>query len=151
MRCYHLYMRILVTGDRNWACRELAKSVIERLIARYGRDLVIVHGAATGVDTAFSDAARDARLKVEPNEVTGVDWSYYGKRAGALRNAKMVQLGADLCIAVHRNLRASLGTTDCATRAIAAGIPSYIVESDDGAPVRLEANDSRLAQRRHGR
>ncbi len=150
-RGYSVYMRILVAGDRNWVCRDLAKSVIERLIARYGRDLVIVHGAATGVDTAFSDAARDAGLNVEPHEVTGVDWNYYGERAGPLRNAKMVQLGADLCIAVHRNLRASHGTKDCATRAIAAGIPTFIVGSDDGAPVRLDANDSRLAQRRHGR
>ncbi len=141
-------MRILVTGDRNWVCRDLTKSVIERLIARYGSDLVIVHGAATGVDTTFGDAARHAGLKVEPHEVTGVDWKYYGNRAEPLRNAKMVRLGADLCIAVHRDLARSLGTKDCAARAIAAGIPTYLIESDEGMPTRLESGDARLAQPR---
>ncbi len=69
---------------------------------------MIVHGAAAGVDTAFGDAAQRAGLSVEPHEVSGVDWKYYGKRAGPLRNAKMVRLGADLCIAVTVTWRAVL-------------------------------------------
>jgi acetylglutamate kinase len=52
-------MRILITGDRHWSCMELAERVVSRLIARYGYDLVIVHGGANGVDQAF--AGRPAR------------------------------------------------------------------------------------------
>jgi hypothetical protein len=29
-------MRILVTGDRFWACHQLAADVLQRLVARYG-------------------------------------------------------------------------------------------------------------------
>jgi hypothetical protein len=37
-------MRIIVTGDRFWVCNPLAAAILERLIARYGSDIVIVHG-----------------------------------------------------------------------------------------------------------
>jgi hypothetical protein len=43
---YTVRMRI-ITGDRDWDCPVLATLVVDRLVARYGRDnLVIVHGAA---------------------------------------------------------------------------------------------------------
>jgi hypothetical protein len=32
-------MRILITGDRHWRCNDLAKQIVNRLIARYGPDL----------------------------------------------------------------------------------------------------------------
>jgi 4-hydroxy-3-methylbut-2-enyl diphosphate reductase IspH len=54
-----------------------------------------------------------------------------GERAGLLRNAKLIKLGADLCIVVHRNLSASVNAKDCAAQAIAAGIPTYLIESDE--------------------
>ena len=51
-------LRILVTGDRHWECLELARSVVRRLAAKYGRrDIVIVHSGAEGVDTCFEVAA----------------------------------------------------------------------------------------------
>lgn len=61
-----------------------------------------------------------------------------------IRNQTMVDDGADLCIAVHRFLAKSKGTKDCARRAIAAGIPTYLVVSDAVAPERLTAGDPRL-------
>ena len=55
-------MRILVTGDRRWYSPELAARVLSRMIARYGRDIVIVHGAATGIDQSFAEAcAKEGR------------------------------------------------------------------------------------------
>ena len=41
---YNLNMRILVTGDRHWHCDDLAEQVLNRLLARYGPGLTIVHG-----------------------------------------------------------------------------------------------------------
>jgi hypothetical protein len=58
-------MRILVTGDRYWACHKLAADVLRRLIDRYGPDLVIVQGDATGVDESFGTAAKGLGLSVE--------------------------------------------------------------------------------------
>jgi acetylglutamate kinase len=69
--CYHMDIRILVAGDRHWNCTDLAERVVNRLIARYGYDLVIVHGGACGVDEAFSEACRHLAIKAEPHVA---DW-----------------------------------------------------------------------------
>src|SRR5262245_34701416 len=92
-------MRILVTGDRFWVCHNLAYTILQRLIARYGTDLTIVHGDATGVDESFDTAAKGLGVGREPHPA---DWDRFGKFAGPKRNGEMVALGADLCIAVHR-------------------------------------------------
>jgi hypothetical protein len=60
---------------------------------------------------------------------------------GPMRNATMVAAGADMCIALHRFLRGSKGTKDCARQAIQAGIPTYLIDSADAKPKRLSADD----------
>jgi hypothetical protein len=47
----------------------------------------------------------------------------------------------DLCGQPHKSSR---GTKDCARRAIAAGIPTYLIDSEAARPKRLHADDSRL-------
>lgn len=123
-----------MTGDRSWDCRELADRVVARLLARYGPEIVIVHGAAKGVDAAFGEAAQTAGVVVEPHPA---DWQQHGRAAGPIRNQEMVSAGADLCLAVHRSLATSKGTKDCVTRALSAGIPTYLIESEEGEPRRL--------------
>jgi hypothetical protein len=134
--------RVIITGDRAWQCDELATRVVARLIERYGRErLVLVHGAATGVDSAIDRAGILARVEREPHPA---DWKRQGNRAGPIRNGEMVSKGADLCIAVHRFLMNSKGTKDCCRQAIAAGVPTWLIDSDDGEPRRLTADDPRL-------
>jgi hypothetical protein len=70
---------------------------------------------------------------------------------GKLVTARMAKVGADLCIVVHRNLIASVNTKDCAAQAIAAGVLTYLIESDEGVPVKLEAGDPRIGRSRIGR
>lgn len=135
-------MRILVTGDRGWDCRDLAASVVARLVARYGRDLTLVHGGCRGVDAAFAKAFQDSGLAAEEHPA---DWANGGRRAGPERNARMVASGVDLCVAVHRFLANSKGTKDCARRAIAAGVPTYLVDDERGHTAALKKNDPRLA------
>jgi hypothetical protein len=135
-------VRVIVTGDRAWHCDELATRVVARLIERYGRDgLVLVHGAATGVDSAFDRAGIAVGVAREPHPA---DWKRPGKRAGPIRNGEMVTAGVDLCIAVHKFIPGSKGTKDCCRQAIAAGIPTWLIDSDDGEPKRLTAEDPRL-------
>jgi NADPH:quinone reductase-like Zn-dependent oxidoreductase len=136
-------MRVIVTGDRAWECHELAADVVRRLMARHGQRLVIVHGAAGGVGAAFAEAARALGVAVEPHRA---EWVRLGKRAGPSRNQRMVDAGADLCVAVHRFIANSKGTKDCARRAIAAGIPTYLIDGEDARPARLLADDARLAR-----
>lgn len=128
--------RVLVTGDRNWACSRLATVVVVRLWARHPDGLLIVHGGASGVDHAFEQVARMAGV---PTEVHPASWEVHGRRAGPIRNQAMVDGGADVCLAFHRDLRRSRGTRDCVRRALEAGIPCWLVESDaeDARPGRI--------------
>ncbi|HEY2159333.1 MAG TPA: SLOG family protein [Isosphaeraceae bacterium] len=136
-------MRVIVTGDRAWECRELAEDVVRRLLAKYGQGLVVVHGAVGGVDAAFAEAAEALDITVEAHRA---EWARLGKRAGLSRNQRMVDAGADICLAVHRFIANSQGTKDCARRAIAAGIPTYLIDGSDSRPKRLLADDRRLTR-----
>jgi hypothetical protein len=135
----------------------LAAEVVKRLLVRYGPDLVIVHGGAPGIDWSFTQACGDIGVKVEvhparwdvldvPGAVVRVNHHgvRYNANAGPIRNAAMVAAGAGMCVAFHRFLRQSRGTKDCVRRAIEAGIPTYLVDSEEARPRRLRAGDTRL-------
>src|SRR5262249_30493815 len=98
---YNMDMRILVTGDRFWFDPKLAAAIIRRLVDRFGSDIVIVHGGATGVDESFAMAAKGLGVSAEAHPVTDQEWQRLGKRAGPIRNGEMVRAGAGLCLAVH--------------------------------------------------
>jgi hypothetical protein len=139
---YYLDMRILVTGDRHWNCTDLAERVVNRLLARYGPGMVIIHGGACGVDEAFAKACRKLGVVAEPHLA---DWKELGNVAGPARNRAMVRSSADMCIAVHGSLATSKGTKDCVRQALAAGIPVFLIEDDRAIPSRIRAGDKRLA------
>jgi hypothetical protein len=126
-------VRVIISGDRNWTCSDLARRVIARLVARHG-EVEIIHGDARGVDSAFADAAREAGCGVFPYEAL---WEKHGKRAGPIRNQAMVDAGAEFVIAVHRSLAWSRGTGDLVRRALAAGIPVYLIDGEDVVPRRI--------------
>lgn len=110
-------LRILVTGSRDWqSCATLQLALDEA--AEGTLDVTVVHGGARGAD---SMAGAEARSRGWLVEVYRADWSQYGKRAGIVRNLKMVNLGADICLAFIRD--GSPGATHCAKAAERAGIP----------------------------
>jgi hypothetical protein len=129
-------VRVIVTGCREWRCEALAERVVARMVKRYGYDLVIVHGAAPGVDHAFDLAALKYRVRREPYPA---EWIHHGAAAGPIRNGRMVKAGARFVLAVHRFLANSKGTKDCVRQAMAAGIPVYLIDSEDAEPRRLDA------------
>jgi hypothetical protein len=150
-------MRIIVTGDRNWYAPDLAEEVLNRLLRRYGPALVIVHGAGTGIDRSFAEACGDLGVEQEAHPARWDELDHpqatirhdrrnrpYNANAGPIRNAEMVAAGAQTCLAFHRAISSSTGTKDCARRAIAAGIPTYLIASDMAEPRRLVAGDARL-------
>jgi hypothetical protein len=127
-------VRVLVSGDRHWNCADLARRVVTRLVERYGADLIVVHGDARGVDSAFAAACRARGVAHEPHPAR---WDDVGKSAGPMRNQEMIAAGSDFVIAVHRNLAYSRGTRDLVQRALATGIPVYLIDRDDGEPRRI--------------
>lgn len=82
------------------------------------------HGGAMGVDTAVSGIARN--YKIEETEWIP-DWEQYGKRAGILRNEKMVdEFKPHLGIGLNWNN--SAGTRHCVSYMKAKGIPVLSIE-----------------------
>ena len=126
--------RVLVTGSRTWPwpaviCRALEA---ERARVPEGGVLTVVHGACrSGADAAAAawcaQAAEQpgARVVEEPHPAVwrGSDETV-DRRAGMVRNAVMVELGADLVLGFL--LDGSPGTADCLSRTAAARIPALI-------------------------
>lgn len=110
-------MRVLVTGSRDWLDIDLVRGELEKL-ATPDSFIAVVHGACpTGAD-AIADLWAQQRAFI--NERHPADWSQ-GKGAGFKRNAEMVALGADICLAFIKN--GSKGATHTADLAEKAGIP----------------------------
>jgi len=135
----------------------LAEKISKRLLFRYGPALVIVQGGATGIDRSFAEACGELGVEQEDHPARWEELDHaeavirydkrnrpYNANAGPIRNAEMVAAGAEMCLAFHRAISASKGTKDCARRAIEAGIPTYLINSNAAEPKRLKAGDARL-------
>ena len=120
----HKTFRVLVTGSRDWPDALTVHRALTELLREHGA-LAVVHGACrAGADSIAAQWVAQAvrrspgRVVEEPHPA---DWGRYGRKAGPLRNQRMVDLGADLVLVFTYG--DSRGTADCARRAEKAGIP----------------------------
>lgn len=112
--------RILITGSRDWDdVKEIEVRLIEALYDLGNLDdTVLVSGACpTGADYICEHFWTHMGLTVERHPA---DWNRHGKRAGFVRNAEMVNLGADICLAFIKD--GSKGATMTADLAEKNGI-----------------------------
>lgn len=110
--------RILVTGSREWTNTSIMFNAIQ--LYTLGRDVnnvAVVSGGATGADTIAVDVANALGVI---SEVHPADWETHGKKAGMIRNRKMVDLGADVVLGFIMNN--SRGATHCFEYAESQGI-----------------------------
>lgn len=122
--------RILVTGSREWDDRYAIRRALLRAARGATPDQVtVVHGGARGADVLAGEVAGGYGWRVE---VHLADWQQYGKSAGRRRNARMVTLGANVCVAFA--LRWNSGCGHCARLARAAGIPVVDFGVNTAAP-----------------
>jgi hypothetical protein len=83
----------------------------------------IIEGGALGADRL----ARKAALSLGFSVVTVMaDWSI-GKRAGPIRNGRMLDLHPAKVIAFHEDLPSSKGTRDCVNQAKARGVEVEVI------------------------
>lgn len=109
--------RVLVTGSRTWESREEIMYDLAGLTLLHP-GLTVVHGACPeGADAIAASCARELGLVQEQHPA---NWRQYGKAAGFRRNAEMVALGADVCLAFIKD--GSRGATHTADLAEKAGI-----------------------------
>ena len=134
-------MRILVTGSRSWKDFDAVGRALDEM-ARAARQsgysgVTVVHGGAKGADTSAGVWAATRKhigwpVDHEPHPVTGSEWRTRGNRAGHERNQRMVDAGADVCLAFVNPCESEKcrrprphgthGTTDCINRCEAEGI-----------------------------
>ena len=114
-------MRILITGSRDWTDATVIYNALSSISIKEGEQVTVIHGGARGADYLAGQFAHHLGYNVEVHEA---DWDTYGKRAGYIRNKKMVDLGADLCLAFIKNN--SKGATHCSNAAMNADIPTRV-------------------------
>jgi hypothetical protein len=115
---------ILVTGAREWTNREL---ILDTLKDYSGNDVILIHGACSGVDQTAGSVAVELSFVVETYPA---EWSKYGKVAGPVRNQQMVnrllehQKGGRkiVAFAFHNCIDESKGTKNCVNLLKKAGV-----------------------------
>lgn len=115
--------RILVTGSRHLKDSQILSETLDGVLESLKRfrpsdEVTLVHGGAQGADALAAMWASERMLDIERHEA---DWHKHKRAAGPIRNQKMVDSGADICVAFLAD--DSVGTADCIKRAIKAGIP----------------------------
>jgi len=115
-------MKVIVCGSRDYTDRGLLNQVLDALLAEAGA-VTIIHGAARGADGL---AGRWARERGQQVQEFPAEWDKYGKRAGFLRNTKMLQEGKPhLVIGFYSDPNApSTGTAMMLDISNKAGVPT---------------------------
>lgn len=93
-------MRVIVTGSRRWADKQVVYDALNETYRTYG-PFVLVHGAcATGADAIAHDwLALASRLVPVQEDPFKAAWAARGPAAGPERNKRMVAAGGQLLLA----------------------------------------------------
>lgn len=114
-------MKLLVFGSRKW----LNQKAVERELAKYPKDTIIVHGAAPGADNI---AGFVAELQGKPVRPYPANWTKFGLAAGPIRNQEMIDKehlpheSIDRALCFHEDPNFGVGSKDMKARCDKAGI-----------------------------
>lgn len=122
-------LAVVVTGGRDFSDGELVCAVLDDLDVA-----VLIHGACTGADSMADRWAVISGIKPIPFPVTSDEWRRIGRRAGPLRNGRMIAetvatiapaYGATPVLVAFHGGR---GTKNCIDTARAASVAVWEVE-----------------------
>lgn len=114
--------RVIISGSRYFSNEDLIRKAII-----HHRPVTVIHGAHwCGADWLADVIAIELNIPIERHRAT---WSV-GRSAGPQRNQRMVDSGADLCLAFIVRGVESPGTWDTIQRSVRANIPTHVIFSD---------------------
>jgi hypothetical protein len=87
---------VVVTGSREWNDRGRIEQALERLVSKHGTDITLINGTARGADRLCAAVAHEIGMHVVDMPA---DWDKYGRGAGFIRNAAMLDEQPDLVLA----------------------------------------------------
>jgi len=119
-------VRLLVFGGRYYSDRSAAFWALDQVHAASPVTCVI-HGGARGAD-ALGDSWAHARGIY--TERVRAEWETHGRRAGMLRNARML---AEFAPAYAVGFPGGRGTADMYARLVKAGVPVWLPWGLDGS------------------
>ena len=108
-------MKLLICGGRDYRDQHALASALERLPFT---PTLIIQGGAKGADKLGKQWA--SRNNIHCAEVLPL-WDAFGKKAGHLRNAAMLSLNPDYCLAMP----GGAGTAGMVKLCIGAGVPTW--------------------------
>lgn len=115
--------RIIFTGPRDWGAGGEERLAAARAVDEWGnRGYVIVQGGAKGLDRLVLEACITRGYR---HETVHAEWEKFGKRAGHVRNTKMLTLpNVERCIGFrYANRDWTRGTGNCVASAKQLNIP----------------------------
>lgn len=95
-------MRILICGGRDYDDRCRLSKELHTFFGQRNldyREVTVIHGAARGADTLAAAWCTANYVKQEQYPVLGSDWDTHGKKAGILRNIRMLGSKPNVVIA----------------------------------------------------
>lgn len=116
--------RVLVCGGRDYDNRERVRRTLDAALKAAqsaGKVAVIIHGNARGADLLADQYARERSLKVLSFPA---DWNLHGRRAGPIRNIKMLTESQPHVIIAFKG---GNGTAHMVRIGKEAGVPVYEV------------------------
>lgn len=120
---------VLVTGSRDWNNKDIIQKAIEEVEEKLDAPYKLIHGNCKGADKLTATFVKDRKgWKIQ---TFIADWEGDGKKAGPLRNKRMVDEGPDFAIVLCNDLKTSKGTKDCWKRVAKAEIDYKIYSEGD--------------------
>jgi hypothetical protein len=96
-------------------------ATLGRFVDMYGNEVLLIHGGARGADRLADRFAKAHGWHVDEYLA---DWKTHGKRAGPIRNQRMLDEGRPQLVVAFPGGR---GTADMVDRARAAGVSVRVV------------------------
>ena len=124
---------ILITGAREWDEVSKISDTLSAFSSNDNAKTLIIHGGCSGVDMLADGVAKKLNFSIS---TFPANWSKYGRAAGPVRNAQMVEevlkykknKNIDtVVIAFHGCLDKSKGTKNCVKLALKKGIDVILI------------------------